>query len=244
MRRQLIAFLIASSIASPGFCASQGDLDSLGQKMGVRLAILDNHPANCPGQADGCFLSELDLRMPSSLASDLASGDFKIYFSSVSPVIQADSDGFAVRLVNGDLHVLEPKAGMRLEAGRTYSVRLWSQNHFFSAFYPMPNMFLVSGKLAPEVIAATRPMKDPESGLEVLPFVAPMRNEARLAIQAPDDETRWQTPERAFDLFADHPAATGPVEVAIPTGSGPSTTSVSLIRCAFRQWAVNLLPRA
>ena len=183
--------------------------------MGVRLAILDNKPANCPGQANGCFLSELDLRMPEVLAPDLASGKFQLYFSSVSPVIQADSDAFTVRLINGDLHLLEPKPNVRLEAGKTYTVRLWSQGHFFSAFYPMPNMFLVSGKLAPAVIAATRPTTDAESGLEVLPFVAPMTDEARLATQSPDDLTRWQTPERAFDLFAERAASNAPSNIAI-----------------------------
>lgn len=215
MHRQLIAFSIALGLASPTFAASQEQLNDLAARMGVRLAILDNKPANCPGQANGCFLSELDLRMPEVLAPDLASGKFQLYFSSVSPVIQADSDAFTVRLINGDLHLLEPKPNVRLEAGRTYTVRLWSQGHFFSAFYPMPNMFLVSGKLAPAVIAATRPTTDAESELEVLPFVAPMTDEARLATQSPDDLTRWQTPERAFDLFAERAASNAPSNIAI-----------------------------
>jgi hexosaminidase len=215
MRPSLAAFSIALSIASPAFGASQEQLNELAERMGVRLQILDNHPPNCPGQANGCFLSELDLAMPESLAPDLASGDFKLYFSSVSPVIEADSDAFAVRLINGDLHVLEPKAGATLQPGKTYPTRLWSQGHFFSAFYPMPNMFLVSGKLAPAVIAATRPTTDPDSKLEVLPFVAPMTDEAKLATQSSDDQTRWQTPERAFALYAKRAVDAAPSDIAI-----------------------------
>ena len=223
MRCSLIAFSIALSFASPAFAASQQELNALANAMGVRLAILDNKPANCPGQATGCFLSELDLTMPAALAPDLAGGDFKLYFSSVSPVIEAVSDAFAVRLINGDLHVLEPKPGAKLEAGRTYPIRLWSQGHFFSAYYPMPNMFLVSGKLAPAVIAATRPTTDPESGLEILPFVAPMTDAARLTTQAPDDQTRWETPERAFAEYAQHAVPSSPLDVAIV----PTPTVVS-----------------
>jgi hexosaminidase len=215
MRCSLIAFSIALSFASPALAASQQELNALANGMGVRLAILDNKPANCPGQANGCFQSELDLTMPAALAPDLASGDFKLYFSSVSPVIEADSDAFAVRLINGDLHVLEPKPGAKLRAGKTYPIRLWSQGHFFSAYYPMPNMFLVSGKLAPAVIAATRPATEPESGLEVLPFVAPMTDAARLTTQAPDDQTRWETPVRAFAEYAQHARAGAAAEVAI-----------------------------
>ena len=215
MHRRLIAFLVASTVASPTFAASQQAVDSLAGQMGVRVAILDNHPAHCPGQADGCFLSELDLTMPRSIAPDLAGGDFKLFFSSVNPVIEADSDAFTVRLVNGDLHVLEPRPGVRLQPGKTYPVKLWSQGHFFSEYYVIPNMFLVSGALTPRVIAATRPATDPQSGLEILPFVASMTDEARLATQAPDDETRWQTPERAFDLYASRGAAEAPAELAI-----------------------------
>ena len=188
MHRRLIAFLIASTVASPAFAATQQALDSLAGQMGVRVAILDNHPERCPGQADGCFLSELDLTMPRSIAPDLARGDFKLFFSSVNPVIEADSDAFTVRLVNGDLHVLEPRRGVRLQPGKSYAVKLWSQGHFFSEYYVIPNMFLVSGTLTPRVIAATRPATDPQSGLEILPFVAPMTDEARLATQAPDDQ--------------------------------------------------------
>lgn len=226
MRRRLIGFLIASTIASPAFAASQQALNALAKSMGVELQILDNKPANCPEQASGCFLSELGLTMPQQLAADLASGDFKIYFSSVSPVIEADSDEFGVRLINGDLHVLEPRHGVKLQPGKNYPIKLWSQGHFFSAFYPMPNMFLVSGNLAPVLVEATRPRTDADSGLEVLPFVATMTDEARLGTQAVGDETRWQTPERAFAEFAKHSAPHGAVDVAII----PTPASVTLGR--------------
>jgi hexosaminidase len=218
MVSRFIAFLIASA-ATPAVAASQAELDSLANSMGVRVAILDNKPAICPKQNGGCFLSELDLTMPATLPRDL---DFQLHFSSVSPVIQADSDSFTVRLINGDLHVLRPRAGVRLQPGKTYPVRLWSQSHFFSAYYVIPNMFLVSGNLAPRVIAATRTVADQESGLEILPFVAPLTDEAHLATQAPDDETRWQTPERAFDLFAERATDAVPADIVII----PAPTSV------------------
>lgn len=235
-----LAFLASLGLAAPAFAASQADLDTLAGGMGVRLSILDNKPANCPKRASGCFLSQLDLRFPDSLSSDLANGDFKLYFSSVSPVIDADSDAFTVRLINGDLHVLEPRKGVRLAAGETYPVRLWSQGHFFSAFYPMPNMFLVSGALRPAVIAATRPTTDPETGLELLPFVAPMTDEARLATASPDDQTKWQTPEKAFAAYASRAvvgAAPGVAILPTPTTArrldGPAVDVAGGVRLAL-----------
>lgn len=220
MRFGSIAFLIAAASASPAQSASQEELDSLAARMGVTLQILDNKPSECPQQANGCFLSELDLRMPAILAPDLARGNFKLYFGSVNPVIEANNDAFTVRLINGDLHVLEPRRGVTLQAGKTYAIKLWSQGHFFSAYYPLPNMFVVSDSLTPVAIAATRPTTDPESGLEILPFVAPMTNEAHLATQTADDETRWQTPERAFVEFAQHSASNAPPDIVIVPSPG------------------------
>ncbi len=215
MYSRLVALLIASTTAAPAIARSQGELDALADRMGARLTILDNKPADCPHQANGCFRSQLRLTMPSKLTREWVTGDFKIYFGSVSPVIEADSREFSVRLINGDLHVLEPRPGAHLRADQTYTVDLWSQGHFFSAYYPMPNMFIVSGDLAPRVIAATRPTTDPESGLEVLPFVAPMTDEARLATASADDETRWQTPEAAYRTYSERAQAGASADIAI-----------------------------
>lgn len=203
------------ALTAPAAAATQAELDALSNGMGVRLAILDNKPAACPKQSDGCFLSELSLTTPASLAGDLASGDFQLYFSSVAPIIEVDSDAFTIRLINGDLHVLEPRKGARLEAGKTYVLKVWTQGHFFSAYYPMPNMYLASGKLEPRVIASTKPAIDPETGLEGLPFVAPMTDEAKLATASADDLTRWMTAERTFAANAERGLAADSVEVAI-----------------------------
>lgn len=218
MRRiQLFALVAGVSWSAATSAASQTELDHFARNLGVRLEIVDNRPARCPKGANGCFLSHLDLKMPKSLRGDLAAGDFQLYFSSVSPVIEGVSDRFRVRHINGDLHVVESRARARLKAGETYRLELWTGGHFFSAYYPMPNMFVVSGQLQPRVIEATRAITDPGSGLEVLPFVAPMSNEERLGTAGPGEATMWQTPERAFDLYASRPAAATSDIVIIPT---------------------------
>src|SRR3954462_2361116 len=102
MYSRLVALLIALTAAAPAIARSQGELDALADRMGARLTILDNKPADCPHQANGCFRSQLRLTMPSKLPREWVTGDFKIYFGSVSPVIEADSREFSVRLINGD----------------------------------------------------------------------------------------------------------------------------------------------
>jgi hexosaminidase len=56
---------------------------------------------------------------------------------------------------------------------------------------------------------------DRESRLEELPFVAPLRDEAHLATASADDETVWQTPERAFATYADRNAAVAAPSISI-----------------------------
>jgi hexosaminidase len=88
-------YLLVAAAAAAGTAApTQADLDRLAGGMGIRLEILDNRPAKCPAGANGCFLSELRLRMPETLPPGLAAGDFKLYFSSVSPLIAVDSGAF------------------------------------------------------------------------------------------------------------------------------------------------------
>src|ERR1041384_7811409 len=53
MLSRFVALLIASTAAAPALAASQAELDSLANSMGVRVAILDNKPATCPKQPDG-----------------------------------------------------------------------------------------------------------------------------------------------------------------------------------------------
>jgi hexosaminidase len=204
VKHVLILFALAGLLAAPTpgrGAVSQSELEALAAGMDVRVAVLDNHATGCPRGQAGCSLSEMRIRMPARLPAELGSADIGIYFSYVSPLLGADSDAFSAELINGDLHVLKPKAGVKLQPGSTYVVRLWGAGHSFSAYYVMPNLYLASGRRA-ATIRSTRPVLDRETKLETLPFVAEMTDEAKLATASADDRTRWLTPERAFAQYA------------------------------------------
>src|SRR3546814_12375939 len=76
-------------------------------------------------------------------------------------------------------------------------IKLWGVGSNFSKAFGMPNAYLVADGLEPRTIAATRPLIDPETGLETLPFVAPMIDEAKLATKSAANQTRCPTPQRA-----------------------------------------------
>src|SRR3546814_10926814 len=84
-------------------------------------------------------------------------------------------------------------------------IKLWGVGSNFSKAFGMPNAYLVADGLEPRTIAATRPMIDPETGLETLPFVAPMIDAAKLSTKSDADKTRWPNTGRASTLQAGRP---------------------------------------
>ena len=189
--------------------SAQGDLDRLAATLGYRYTILTNRPASCPTGVPRCFEADIAIAVPKGAPSL----PVEIRYSLVNPVLKIDSDTFDNRTINGDLNVLTLKPGQSLKPGQTYHVKLTGLGAFFSRNHMMPNATLAVAGLAPRVIAATRTGTEAETGLETLPFVAPMTDEAALARSAPDDQTVWRTPERAFKLYAQRGAT--PVDVAI-----------------------------
>ena len=214
----LLALVAATTLAAPApaFAAlSQSGLDSLARDLGLRLTIVSNRPGDCAGGQENCFQSELQITLPERLPRGFAAEDLRIYFSHVSTIQRVESDLFEIALINGDLHRLTARRNARLEAGKTYTVKTWSGGHHFSAYYPMPNFYLAPEGLTARVIRATQPAVDPETRLEYLPFVSPMDDEAKLATGSAGDQTRWLTPERAYDLYAGRGGAAAAADVVI-----------------------------
>ncbi|MBJ7438971.1 MAG: carbohydate-binding domain-containing protein [Sphingopyxis sp.] len=175
----------------------QASLDRFAETLGYRLETVDNRPS-CPAGIDGCFLTTITLTIPDALPDALPTNGLALYFSFVNQLPLVESDIFAHRHINGDVQQLTLKPGVTLRAGAKHEIRLWGVGANFSRAFAMPNAYLIAEGLKPRTIAATRAVIDPDTGLEALPFVAPMTDEARLATKSDADQTRWLTAERAF----------------------------------------------
>lgn len=210
---------------------SQTSLDRLADTLGYRLTMVDNGPA-CPTGIDGCFLSTITLTLPEALPADVPTKGLSLYFSFVNRLPLVESDIFTHRLVNGDVQQLVLKPGVTLRPGAKHEIKLWGVGSNFSKAFGMPNAYLVADGLKPRTIAATRAVIDPETGLEILPFVAPMTDEAKLATKSDADKTRWLTAERAFDLQAGRmaPEAKGVVILPKPAKAVQGKGTVGLSR--------------
>ncbi len=213
MRRLLLPLALGAAWPAMAQMPAQAPLDRLAADLGYRFAVLDNRPAACPGKT-ACFRSEITITMPDALPATVAAPEIR--FGFVSRIVAIDSDVFDWRLINGDLNALVPKSGRRLEAGRTYRIGIVGAGQYFSRAHAMPNAHLVVPGLQPRVIAATRTRIDADTGLETLPFVAPMTDEAKLATGSAADRNQWLTPERAYARYAERGAATTPDIAVLP----------------------------
>lgn len=208
-----VAMLVAPAAQADE--ASQAALDRLAESIGYRLTVVDNRPA-CPAGIDGCFLSTITLTLPETLPAALPVKGFSLYFSFVTPLPKVESDIFDHRLINGDVQQLVLKPGARLRPGATHQIKLWGIGSNFSKAFAMPNAYLVADGVKPRTIAATRPVIDPDTGLDIVTFAAPMTDEARLVAKSDADKTRWLTAERAFERQAERQATRATGLVILP----------------------------
>jgi len=195
MSRRLIALTALALLTTTAAQAqpTQAQLDRFAATLDVRYEVLDNRPgAAACAPASGCHLAELTLAAPETPAAG-----WSLYFSSVVRVLRAEGDAFTISHINGDLYRLTPTAAFAgFAAGRPVRIPLKLEGHQLSELYPMPNHYVAAEGLAARTIASTRPVIDPETGLESLPFVVPFTDEARLAGGYAADTTVWATASR------------------------------------------------
>ncbi|WP_447727165.1 family 20 glycosylhydrolase [Sphingomonas koreensis] len=221
--------MVAAPAAAHAEAPAQTALNALADSLGYRFEVVDNQP-QCPAGQQGCFLSTITLTLPQALPAGLPDKGLALYFSFPTQLPMIESEIFDLQLINGDLQKLTLKPGAAVKPGSTHVVKLWGTGKFFSKAFPMPNAYLAADGLKARTIAASRAKIDPETGLEVLPFVAPMTNEAKLANKGGTDKTAWLTAERAFDLQAGRtaPAPAGVVILPKPVAAVQGHGAVDL----------------
>jgi hexosaminidase len=223
MSRRLIALTAALFMATVAQAQpTQPQLDRLATSLQIRYQVLDNRPGAACAPDPSCHLAELTLSAPETPAAG-----WSLYFSSVVRILKAGGDDFALTHINGDLYRLTPTASFAgFAPDRPVRIALKLEGHQLSELYPMPNYYVAAdGPGAKETtartIASTRPVVDPKTGLESLPFVVPFTDEARLAGGSAADVTVWDTAPRLYAVNAAAGAVVQPVPATaiLPTPS-------------------------
>ncbi|WP_454717456.1 family 20 glycosylhydrolase [Caulobacter segnis] len=207
----LLALLLAgSALAQP----RQADLDRLAADLKLTYRVLDNRPAPEACKPDpSCMLAQISLAAP--IAPEAG---WSLYFSNVNRVLAAGGDDFTLTNINGDLYRLTPTASFAgFKPGQPIVVPLRIEGQQLSELYPMPNAYVAAEGLAARTIDSTRPVVDPETGLETLPFVIPFTDEAKLAGRSAHDLTVWATAPRLYAANASASLQPVPRAAILPT---------------------------
>nr|WP_274050169.1 family 20 glycosylhydrolase [Thalassomonas haliotis] len=170
---------------------SQADLDRIAENLAINYRLVTNIPSkHCDSKQSGgnCFEVELSFTATEAIAVN----NWSIYFSQIAPVQSFESEEFAIKHLNGDLHRISLKDSFSgFKAGERKSLVFRANFWMVSESDALPNYMVYSEQLQARIIASTRPETDPETGLEILPFVEPISDIKKQFKKNKQDATQW-----------------------------------------------------
>ncbi|MFB2651949.1 family 20 glycosylhydrolase [Shewanella seohaensis] len=177
---------------------TQAQLQQFGDTLGVSYRVLTNRPDDScdKAAAEGrCFVAEIDF-VPEV---ELKSRDWAIYFSQMRPVQAVESKEFSITHIKGDLYRIAPtEAFSGFSKGEKKTLRFRGELWQLSETDAMPNYYIVAGDLSPVVIASTQVQQDPETQMEVRPYVEAYTDMVKQYRRTDADKLVPATPTQLF----------------------------------------------
>ncbi|GIU22970.1 carbohydate-binding domain-containing protein [Shewanella schlegeliana] len=174
---------------------TQATLKQIGETLDIEYRVVTNVPDDSCDQeaADGrCFLAEIDL----TSQVDIDSKDWAIYYSQMRPIQSVVGDEFSITRIQGDLHKITPAAGFSgFKKGQTKTIQFRGELWQLSETDAMPNYYIVVDGLEPVIIASTQVSIDPETGMEVRPYVSAFTDSDSQYKRRETDKLEWATTE-------------------------------------------------
>ncbi|WP_394201470.1 family 20 glycosylhydrolase [Shewanella waksmanii] len=184
--------LLAALMSLPLYGQSASTVIS--EQLDIDYQLVDSHLAQCPQAIskfhglDSCYQSRLHLTLPVALSST----DWAIYFSHLMPVVESSSAQFNITHINGDLHKITPKKTFSgFDANQTYVIDFISGGSQITRSEFMPNFFVHSKGQQAQIIDSTRIVIEPETGLELQPYLRPFVDRNKQFKLASNDNTQW-----------------------------------------------------
>ena len=177
---------------------TQAQLQQFGDTLGVSYRVLTNRPDDScdKAAAEGrCFVAEIDF----APEVELKSRDWAIYFSQMRPVQAVESKEFSITHIKGDLYRIVPtEAFSGFSKGEKKTLRFRGELWQLSETDAMPNYYIVAGDLSPVVIASTQVQQDPETQMEVRPYVEAYTDMVKQYRRTDADKLAPATPAQLF----------------------------------------------
>ena len=177
---------------------TQAQLQQFGDTLGVSYRVLTNRPDDScdKAAAEGrCFVAEIDF----DPEVELKSRDWAIYFSQMRPVQAVESKEFSITHIKGDLYRIAPTEAFNgFSKGEKKTLRFRGELWQLSETDAMPNYYIVAGDLSPVVIASTQVQQDPETQMEVRPYVEAYTDMVKQYRRTDADKLAPATPTQLF----------------------------------------------
>lgn len=187
-------FIFISSLTP----ANADDITNIAENLVVKHKVLTNIPSDKCNQniAKGsCFEVELALTAKKAITAN----NWQIHFSQISPVQSFESDEFTVKHLNGDLHQISLSENFNgFEVNETKRIIYRVMFFSLSESDAIPN-YIVSAlninnsevKPDAQIIKSTMVTIDPDTKVEVLPFVVPFNDVEKQFKRSANDQTKW-----------------------------------------------------
>lgn len=185
----------------------------LADNLKVDYELIDSAPQQCPESKTSCYLSSLTLSLP----DDFNDTAWVIYFSQLMPIYAVESSEFTIEHLNGDVHRIKPTSSFRgFSANAAKLIRFYTQDSQITRSEFMPN-YLVADEDSRHralVIESTKTRLDPDSQLELQPYLLPFETSKQFNLA--NDDTPWMGTRYLYQS-ASRPTAELVPEGLIPT---------------------------
>ncbi|MDO6425540.1 family 20 glycosylhydrolase [Thalassotalea sp. 1_MG-2023] len=195
----------AEGLVSPTLTSiDQASLDTLATTLDVKYQVLSNIETDCPDR-DGkeikhCFSAHIKFTSP----EDIAVKDWHIYYSQVYPIYAGKSDTLDIEFYNGDIHQISPTEKFSgFKAGETQSIQVYMAATAVTHSQLMPNYWIAGNSLTPAVIDSTRTTINPETKLELTPWIEPYTDIPKQIKSTPEDINQYANAEWLYEHNAD-----------------------------------------
>ena len=166
------------------------------EQIQVKLRIDRNDlTEGCPYNAKVCYQATMTLQLPVTMPNN-----WRITFSNLSPIYQANSNEFNLVHINGDMHEITPKT-TDIKANTVYEIVFFGNTPLVSESVLFPNYILVAGDGETSVITATTEQLTEGHQVARPQHVEPFTRPEQLLRNA-DDKVAIATPSERFSRFS------------------------------------------
>lgn len=175
-------------------------LEDAANSIQIKIRVQHNFThSGCPNNASSCYQATLFLTL-----APIMPKDWRILFSHLSPIQDAQSEYFSLQHLNGDLHEIKPinfTSEQALKVSQEYQISFYGFTPLVSESVLFPNYLLVSKDSQARVITSTLSKQLPEQQIPRHQHVLPFTSSEQLMRGANDQVTIANATER-FERFS------------------------------------------